>query len=71
MYEAIDDQARVWTVTLGDDGRLRAELDEHLLATLDAMAAAAALSADDQLGAHHAESPQLPLRLPTPPGEEL
>ncbi|HEY6661887.1 MAG TPA: hypothetical protein VIZ66_03090 [Sphingomicrobium sp.] len=54
MYEAIDDKARVWTVTLGDDGRLRAELDEHLLATLDAMAAAAALSANEQLGAPRA-----------------
>jgi len=50
-HEAIDDRARVWTVTLGDDGRLRAELDEHILATLDAMAVAAVESTTEQLGA--------------------
>ena len=66
MHEAIDDKARVWTVTPGDDGRLRAELDKHLLATLDAMAAAAALSANEQLGAP-APSPRSFLSLPTPP----
>lgn len=53
-HDAIDDRASVWTVTLGDDGHLRAELDEHLLATLDAMAAAAVKIATEQLGAPRA-----------------
>ena len=33
-HESIDDRARVWTVTLGADGRLTAELDPELLARL-------------------------------------
>ena len=50
-HQAIDDKAHVWTVTLGDDGRLRAELDEHLLVTLDVTAAAIVQTASEQLGA--------------------
>ena len=42
-YEKIDDKARVWTVTRGPDGRLQAELDEHILATLDPLALAIAV----------------------------
>ena len=39
-YEGIRDKARVWNVTRGLDGKLEAELDERLLATLDPMAEA-------------------------------
>jgi hypothetical protein len=39
-FEAIDDRARVWTVTMGSDGRLADSLDPGLLA--DAMLIAAA-----------------------------
>lgn len=37
-HEKIDDRARVWTVTMGTDGSLRAELEERVLATIDPMA---------------------------------
>jgi hypothetical protein len=30
-HDKISEKAHVWTVTCGPDGRLRAELDEHLL----------------------------------------
>ena len=33
-HETIDRRAKVWTVTLGSDGRLTAELDLELLARL-------------------------------------
>jgi len=44
-HDKIGEKARVWTVTCGADGRLRAELDEHLLATLDPMAHALVIAA--------------------------
>ena len=44
-HEKIGEKARVWTVTCGADGRLRAELDEHLLSTLDPMAHALVIAA--------------------------
>jgi hypothetical protein len=31
-HERIDDKARVWTVTMGSDGKLKAELDPRCLA---------------------------------------
>ena len=34
-HEQIDKRARVWVVTLGDDGRLKEQLDPELLARLD------------------------------------
>ena len=33
-HQPIGDRARVWTVTLGSDGKLTAELDPDLLARL-------------------------------------
>jgi hypothetical protein len=44
-HDKISEKAHVWTVTCGPDGRLRAELDEHLLATLDPMAHALVIAA--------------------------
>ena len=37
-HENIDDRARVWTVTMGTDRSLRAELEERVLMTIDPMA---------------------------------
>jgi len=34
-HERIDNKARVWVVTLGDDGRLKEQLDPELLARLN------------------------------------
>lgn len=34
MHDNIDPKARVWTVTLGPDGKLRAQLDPQRLAAL-------------------------------------
>jgi hypothetical protein len=31
-HERIDDKARVWTITMGPDGKLTAEVDERVLA---------------------------------------
>ena len=31
-HERIDDKARVWTVTMGPDGKLQAEIDPRCLA---------------------------------------
>ena len=47
-YEKIDDRARVWTITRGPDGRLREELDEGILATLDPLADALVVAAGEQ-----------------------
>jgi hypothetical protein len=47
-YEKIDDRARVWTITRGTDGRLREELDEGILATLDPLADALVVAAGEQ-----------------------
>ena len=47
-YEKIDDRARVWTLTRDTDGRLREELDEGILATLDPMADALVIAAGEQ-----------------------
>ena len=47
-YEKIDDRARVWTITRGTDGRLRKELDEGILATLDPRADALVIAAGEQ-----------------------
>ena len=44
-HDKISEKAHVWTVTCGPEGRLRAELDEHLLATLDPMAHALVIAA--------------------------
>jgi len=44
-HDKIGEKARVWTVTCGADGRLRAVQDEHLLATLDPMAHALVIAA--------------------------
>jgi len=41
----IDDKARVWSVTLGTDGRLRAEIEERLLSTIDPLAHALVIAA--------------------------
>ena len=34
MTDTIDSKARVWTITLGKDGKLRAELDPKRVAKL-------------------------------------
>jgi hypothetical protein len=47
-YEKIDDRARVWTITRGADGRLREELDEGILATLNPLADALVIAAGEQ-----------------------
>lgn len=47
-YEKIDDRARVWTITRSTDGRLREELDEGILATLDPLADALVIAAGEQ-----------------------
>ena len=46
-HEQIDNRARVWTVTLGCDGRLQEQLDPELLARL--LAAESAEEVDDAL----------------------
>jgi len=47
-YEKIDDRARVWTVIRGTDGRIREELDERIIATLDPLADALVIAAGEQ-----------------------
>ena len=47
-YEKIDDRARVWTITRGTDGRIREELDERIIATLDPLADALVIAAGEQ-----------------------
>jgi hypothetical protein len=54
-YEEFRDKARVWNVTRGIDGKIEAELDERLLATLDPMAEAIIrAAARDDIAAHRA-----------------
>lgn len=54
-YEDIRDKARVWSIARGIDGRIEAELDEHLIGTLDPMAEAIIrAAARDDIAAHRA-----------------
>ncbi len=43
-HDNIEDVARVWSVSLGTDGQLRAEFEERLVSTIDPLAYALVIS---------------------------